>query len=213
VLSVAPSLEIWASGLHRIITLEEVYSLSESPPYFPEIGVTSKAPSFLAVDRSSSKPKVKRSAVVSAPLPPAPVAATLAHAWNRRFPVPPTPLAETALVLEEDSWPALPAKAPLPKALPIESRTSRRSRGVREGTTVDPPTRGNSSSGSEGDPPGQLFPDGFPWTQDSQGSEQPAQQRSRRTSTRTAVSLRRAQPVVLLEGLEGHLPPPGPSKR
>jgi hypothetical protein len=181
------------------------------PSYFSEKGVTRKAPLFLSVDCSSSKSKVKKRGVISAPLPPAPAAATLVHAWKKRVPVPLTPLAETSSVLEEDSWPALPARAPLPKALPIESHPSRRSRGVRSGTTVDPPTRGNSSSGTEGGPPDQLFPDGFPWTQDSQGSEQFTPQRSRRTSTRTAASQHRAQPVVILEGQEGHLPPQVPA--
>jgi hypothetical protein len=47
-----------------------------------------------------------------------------------------------------DSWPTLPARAPLPKASPIASRTSRRARGVSSGNTVDSLTRCNSSSGT-----------------------------------------------------------------
>jgi hypothetical protein len=182
------------------------------PPYSPEPRVSRKSPSFLGVDRSSSKPKVTKSAVVSAPLPPVPVAVTLAHAWSKRFPIPPTPPAEAVLELAEGIWPALLAQVPLFKAVPAESRTSRRSRGGRKETMGDPPARDGSSSDSEADAPGQLFTDGFPWTQESQGSEQPIQQRSRRTSARTAVSRRRPQPVVALKGLADSLPPPVPAR-
>jgi hypothetical protein len=139
------------------------------PPFAPDrrLVVGSTAPIFAKAYRPSvqSKPKKRRATPILPP--PASLEATLAHAWQKRGTMPSSPQEQ----LEEEHWPQLPRRTPQAlEELPVTLPSPRQATGAGKVSPEALQAPHTNLAASEKEDYEQLFPDGFPWTQESQGA-------------------------------------------